>query len=133
VRAGSSRGVTGRVDEFARLLLEERRRLKEELSEMEEHQLKTEEKPLADATNEDDLVDVATETFEREKELALESGVQGILQMVEEALRKIQNGTYGVCEGCGKPIDGNRLRAIPYARLCIRCKEREERRRAVLR
>ncbi len=133
MRAGSSRGVTGRVDEFARLLLEERRRLKEELSEMEEHQLKTEEKPLADATNEDDLVDVATETFEREKELALESGVQGILQMVEEALRKIQNGTYGGCEGCGKPIDGNRLRAIPYARLCIRCKEREERRRAVLR
>ena len=133
MRTGSSRGVVGRVDEFARLLLEERKRLKEELSEMEEHQLKTEEKPVADAANEDDLVDVATETFEREKELALESGVQGILRMVEEALRKIQNGTYGVCEGCGKPIDGNRLRAIPYARLCIKCKEREERRRVVLR
>ena len=133
VRTGSSRGVVGRVDEFARLLVEERKRLRDELSEMEEHQLKTEEKPVADAANEDDLVDVATETFEREKELALESGVQGILQMVEEALQKIQNGTYGVCEGCGKAIDGNRLRAIPYARLCIKCKEREERRRAVLR
>src|SRR5262249_16684514 len=133
VRSGSARGGAGRVDEFARLLLDERKRLKEELSEMEEHQLKTEEKPVADAANEDDLVDVATETFEREKELALESGVQGILQMVEEALQKIQNGTYGVCEGCGKAIDGNRLRAIPYARLCIKCKEREERRRVVLR
>jgi DnaK suppressor protein len=132
-RAGSSRGFSGKVDEFARLLLEERKRLKEELSEMEEHQLKTEEKPVADAANDDDLVDVATESFEREKELALESGVQGILQMVEEALQKVQKGTYGVCEGCGKPIDGNRLRAIPYARLCIKCKEREERRRAVLR
>lgn len=132
-RAGTSRGVSGRIDEFARLLLEERKRLKEELSEMEGHQLKTEEKPVADAANEDDLVDVATESFEREKELALESGVQGILQMVEEALQKVQQGTYGVCEGCGKPIDGNRLRAIPYARLCITCKEREERRRTVLR
>jgi DnaK suppressor protein len=132
-RAGSSRGVAGRVDEFARLLLEERKRLKDELSEMEEHQLKTEEKPVADAANEDDLVDVATETFEREKELALESGVQGILEMVEEALRKIQKGTYGVCESCGKPIDGNRLRAIPYARLCIKCKEREERHQFVRR
>jgi DnaK suppressor protein len=100
---------------------------------MVEHQLKTEEKPVADAANEDDLVDVATETFEREKELALESSVQGILQMVEEALQKIQNGTYGICEGCDKPIDGNRLRAIPYARLCIKCKEREERRRVVFR
>ena len=100
---------------------------------MEEHQLKTEEKPVADAANEDDLVDVATETFEREKELALESSVQGILEMVEEALKKVRDGTYGICDGCGKPIDGNRLRAIPYARLCIKCKEREERHRPVAR
>lgn len=118
---------------FTRLLLEERKRLREELSEMEEHQLKTEEKPLADAANEDDLVDVATETFEREKELALESSVQGMLEMVEEALQRVRAGTYGICDGCNKPIDGNRLRAIPYARLCIKCKEREERHRPVVR
>jgi DnaK suppressor protein len=129
---GASRGVAGRVEEFTQLLLEERKRLRQELSEMEEHQLKTEEKP-ADAANEDDLVDVATETFEREKELALESSIQGILEMVEEALQRVQSGTYGICSGCDKPIDGNRLRAIPYARLCIKCKEREERQRAVAR
>ena len=117
-----------------RLLTEERKRLREELSEMEEHQVKTEEKPVADVAGyDDDLVDVATETFEREKELALESSVQGMLDMVEGALQKIRDGTYGICEGCGKPIDGNRLRAIPYARLCIRCKEREERHRTVAR
>lgn len=128
-RSGSPRGAAGRLPEFTRLLLEERKRLQEELAEMEEHQVKTEEKPVADAAGyEDDLVDVATETFEREKELALESSVQGMLAMVEEALQKVRNGTYGVCEGCGKPIDGKRLRAIPYARLCIKCKEREERR-----
>lgn len=132
-RSGSSRGVTGRVEEFTQLLLEERKRLRQELSEMEEHQLKTEEKPVADAASEDDLVDVATEAFEREKELALESSIQGILEMVEEALQRVRNGTYGICNGCGKPIDGNRLRAIPYARLCIKCKEREERHRAVAR
>lgn len=131
-RAGSPRGV-GRVEEFTRLLLEERKRLREELMEMEQHQLKTEEKPVADAANEDDLVDVATETFEREKELALESSVQGMLEMVEEALQRIRAGKYGICGGCNKPIDGNRLRAIPYARLCIKCKEREERNRPALR
>jgi RNA polymerase-binding transcription factor DksA len=81
----------------------------------------------------DDLVDVATETFEREKGLALESSVQGMLQMVEEALRRARNGTYGVCDGCGRLIDANRLRVIPYTRLCIKCKEREERLRSVLR
>ncbi|SRR5579884_1283167 len=124
----------GRYEAYTRLLLEERRRLRQELSQMEEHQVRTEEKPVADISGyEDDLVDVATETFEREKGLALESSVQGMLQMVEEALRKIRQGTYGVCEGCGQSIDANRLRAIPYARLCIRCKEREERLRSLAR
>lgn len=132
-RTGPSRSAVGRIEEFNRLLLVERKRLRDELSEMVEHQLKTEEKPVADAANEDDLVDVATETFEREKELALESTVQGMLEMVEEALQRVRDGTYGVCDGCGKPIDGNRLRAIPYARLCIKCKEREERHRPVAR
>ena len=123
-----------RMDEFMRLLTEERKRLRDELSEMEEHQAKNEEKPVADVAGyDDDLVDVATETFEREKELALESSVQGMLEMVEGALQKIREGTYGICEGCGNPIVGNRLRAIPYARLCIRCKEKEERTRIVAR
>jgi RNA polymerase-binding protein DksA len=120
-----------RVEEFTQRLLEERKRLRDELSEMEGHQVKTEEKPVADAASEDDLVDVASEAFEREKELALESSVQGMLEMVEAALAKVRRGTYGICEGCGRPIDTARLRAIPYARLCIKCKEREEQRRAV--
>ena len=81
---------------------------------------------------EDDLVDVATETFEREKELAIESNVQGMLKMVDEALQRVRNGTYGICVGCEKAIDSNRLRAIPYTRLCIKCKEREERHRAAV-
>jgi len=126
--------ATDRLETYNRLLLEERRRLREELAEMEQHQVKTEEKPVADASGyDDDLVDVATETFEREKGLALESSAQGLLEMVEEALQRIRNGTYGICVGCNTPIDANRLRAIPYARLCIKCKEREERLRSVAR
>lgn len=134
-RAPAARpGPAGRYETYTRLLLEERRRLRQELSQMEEHQVRTEEKPVADVSGyEDDLVDVATETFEREKGLALESSVQGMLKMVEDALHKIRQGTYGICEGCGRPIDANRLRAIPYARLCIRCKEREERLRSAAR
>lgn len=123
-----------RLEYYARLLQEERRRLRQELSEMERHQGTTEEKPVADVSGaEEDLVDVATEAFEREKGLALESSVQGLLHMVEDALRRIHDGTYGICDGCGRPIDANRLRAIPYARLCIRCKEKEERARSAVR
>jgi len=123
-----------RMEMYNRLLLEERRRLRQELSEMEQHQVKTEESPVADVSGyDDDLVDVATETFEREKGMALESSVQGLLAMVDEALQRVRNGTYGICVGCNTPIDANRLRAIPYARLCIKCKEREERLRSVAR
>lgn len=131
-----ARGLSGpRLEPYLRRLTDERRRLRQELSEMEQHQVKTEEKPVADVSGsyDDDLVDVATETFEREKGLALESSVQGMLQMVEDALRRARGGTYGVCDGCGRLIDGNRLRVIPYARLCIKCKEREERLRSAVR
>jgi RNA polymerase-binding transcription factor DksA len=131
-----ARGLSGtRLEPYMRRLADERRRLRQELTEMEQHQVKTEEKPVADVSGsyDDDLVDVATETFEREKGLALESSVQGMLQMVEDALRRGRSGTYGVCDGCGRLIDGNRLRAIPYARLCIKCKEREERLRSAMR
>ena len=131
-----ARGMSGpKLEPYMRRLMDERRRLRQELFEMEQHQVKTEEKPVADVSGsyDDDLVDVATETFEREKGLALESSVQGMLQMVEDALRRARSGTYGVCDGCGRPIDVNRLRAIPYARLCIKCKEREERLRSVVR
>jgi RNA polymerase-binding protein DksA len=124
-----------RMEGYTRLLLEERRRLRQELAEMEQHQVKgNEEKHAADASGyDDDLVDVATETFEREKGLTLESSVHGLLEMVEEALQRVRNGTYGICDGCGRPIDANRLKAIPYARLCIKCKEREERLRSIAR
>ncbi|SRR5579871_698600 len=130
------KGGLGSLETYTRLLLGERQRLRQELSEMEEQQVKThEEKPVADVGGgyDEDLVDVASEAFEREKGLALESTVQGLLAMVEDALRRIRAGTYGVCAGCGQPIDGNRLRAIPYARLCIKCKEREERLRSAVR
>jgi RNA polymerase-binding transcription factor DksA len=131
-----ARGLSGpKLEPYLRRLIDERRRLRQELTEMEQHQIKTEEKPVADVSGsyDDDLVDVATETFEREKGLALESSVQGMLQMVEDALRRARTGTYGVCDGCGRLIDMNRLRAIPYARLCIKCKEREERLRSAAR
>lgn len=131
-----ARGLSGtRLEPYMRRLMDERRRLRQELTEMEQHQVKTEEKPVADVSGsyDDDLVDVATETFEREKGMALESSVQGMLQMVEDALRRGRTGTYGVCDGCGRLIDANRLRVIPYARLCIKCKEREERLRNAMR
>ena len=63
-----------------------------------------------------------------EKEKAFESGEAGVNAMREiaGALEKLKGGTYGVCERCGKPIGLKRLEAMPSARLCVKCKAKEE-------
>ena len=72
------------------------------------------------------MADMATDNFDREFSLDLASAEQNILNRVEEALHKIEDGTFGVCETCEKPISIKRLKAVPYAKLCIKCKEDEE-------
>ena len=64
----------------------------------------------------------ATETLELEKRLAMENRIRAELANVEHALDKIKKGTYGLCDGCGKPIDPARLEALPQATLCMECK-----------
>ena len=67
----------------------------------------------------------AAETTEFEKRLALESRLQSLLDEVEHALAKFDEGTYGSCDACGKPIGLERLEALPQAHLCLNCKSRE--------
>ncbi|HEU5319096.1 MAG TPA: TraR/DksA C4-type zinc finger protein [Chloroflexota bacterium] len=74
----------------------------------------------------DHQADDATEVFEREKEMGLELSLQAHLSQVEHALSRIEAGTYGECESCGKPIAKARLDAMPEATLCIDCKAAEE-------
>ena len=64
----------------------------------------------------------ATESLELEKRLALEKQIREHLAGVEHALRKFEEGTYGLCDNCGQPIDPARLEALPQASLCMDCK-----------
>lgn len=76
----------------------------------------------------EDQADVGAKTFEREHELALTDNARDLLEQSERALDRIEAGTYGTCESCGKPIGKARLQAFPRAKLCVECKQREERR-----
>ena len=67
----------------------------------------------------------ATETLELEKRLALEERIRNQLTEVEHALRKFEEGTYGLCDNCGQPIDPARLEALPQANLCVSCKAQQ--------
>jgi RNA polymerase-binding transcription factor len=85
---------------------------------------------LGDAVGDagDDSADVGAKTFEREHELALTQNARELLAQTQRVLSKIDDGSYGVCESCGKPIGKARLQAFPRATLCVACKQREERR-----
>lgn len=63
--------------------------------------------------------DLGTDTFEREKDQSILEGIEAELADVEHALGRINDGTYGVCEACGRPIDEERLEAMPAARFCV--------------
>ena len=63
--------------------------------------------------------DVGSETFERDKDLSILYNVQAELSEIDRALRRIQDGTYGHCEACGRPIGAARLEARPAARFCL--------------
>jgi len=73
------------------------------------------------------MADVGTVTHDREMTETVQANTERLLVQVERALEKIEQGTYGVCDRCGKNIDDDRLRAIPYATLCIDDQRRLER------
>jgi RNA polymerase-binding protein DksA len=70
--------------------------------------------------------DDATVAFEQSADLAIRRNAERLLYQVERALIRMQEGTYGVCRECGKPIDDARLKAIPWTRLCINCASKHE-------
>ena len=71
--------------------------------------------------------DIGTETFEREKDLSILEHVDAQLADVDRALGRIDDGSYGTCEACGREIDEDRLRARPAARFCIDDQAKAER------
>lgn len=72
--------------------------------------------------------DMASETYERTKDFALDENFRDIIEQIDNALSKIKKGSYGRCDRCGIEIKHERLRAIPYASFCIECQEIIERR-----
>lgn len=70
--------------------------------------------------------DVASELFEREREVGLLDDLRAMLSEVDEALARVATGMYGACAGCGGDIGAERLGALPAAAYCLHCQERRE-------
>ena len=100
-------------------LEEERNRLQQVRSDQHESD-ESESDSLGELSHMDQhQADVGTETFEREKDLSILENVEAELTDIEHALARLNDGTYGTCEACGRPIDEARLEAMPATRLCL--------------
>jgi DnaK suppressor protein len=108
-------------------LITERDDLVRQMAELERQSLGiAQSEQTGEASFDDEYADAGTATFERERDFSLAANIKDILDKVEHAIRRIKDGSYGTCESCGKSIEAARLKALPYAALCITCKKREE-------
>ena len=114
------------VEHFRMLLLEERVRAAGAAEYMHKEAAPSpdDEGELPSETN---LADQATDLLEREIDWSLEENSEHVIAEIDAALVRIEVGTYGVCEGCGKAIDVDRLEALPWATLCLDDRRKEER------
>lgn len=114
---------------FKKRLLEEKKELKNSIGELEKTGLKM---SIGDSTGEISAYDqhpgdVGSEVFERSKDFALCQLKRIDMTAVDDALRRIENGTYGDCDICGNQILVDRLEALPHTTICKECKEQKER------
>lgn len=108
------------ADEARTRLTEERDRLESLRQGFDDLNAESEEASLGELSSIDQhQADVGTETFNRERDLSILENVEAELADVEHAIRRLDEGTYGTCEACGKPIDDARLEAVPAARFCL--------------
>jgi len=108
--------------EFRTLLEGERHRIQDAIAHLHRENPGSMEDELGELGGrgaDNHLGDMASVTFDRELDEGLEEGAQQTLDQIERALRRLDDGTYGTCERCGKPIPEERLRARPWATLCI--------------
>jgi len=122
------RMVKAELKRYKALLLKERDKLVGGLSHITENTLK---KSLRDASGDLSgysfhMADVASDDYERDFSLGRATEDQNLIYLVDEAMKRIEEGSYGVCILCGKPISKRRLNALPYAEACIDCMENKK-------
>jgi len=110
-------------------LEEERIQLDAQLTTIEEDSFAaTQSDSSGDVGLDDEPADAGTATFEREKDLSIENNVRDLLHKIDRALKRIDDGTYGICDICGKPIEKALVKALPYVDLCIKDAQAQSRR-----
>jgi DnaK suppressor protein len=118
------------LEHFRTLLLDRRRAITDAIEYLHNENpgsLVDETGELVSGSADQHPADTATETVDREIDYTLEEHDERLLAEIDAALKRIDDGTYGICVNCGAQIAPERLEAMPWATLCIDCKRKEER------
>lgn len=109
-------------DRFRRRLEDEQQRLTEMIRDIEEEREEVRlTETSSDRSPDPNTAEGGSLAFEMEKELSILENTRDILAKVEEALSRIDDGTYGTCDVCGEAIPVARLEALPYTKMCVNC------------
>jgi RNA polymerase-binding protein DksA len=110
-------------------LMEQREELQNQLTAIEESATGLSQSEMSgEVSYDEDFADAGSFTFEREKEFSIANNVTDLRSKTDRALHRIEEGSYGICDSCGQPIESARLKALPHVTLCLKCKKAEERR-----
>jgi len=115
------------IKKFRDWLLKDKKRLESELRDVESTMDQSQSEWMEDEMYQNHLADIGTETYMRESDLSLARNIKDLLARIDAALKRIDDGTFGICVVCGRPIEKERLEALPYVDLCIEDKKKEER------
>jgi RNA polymerase-binding protein DksA len=115
------------TEHFRRRLLEDRERVQEALNFLHDENPGSMEDETQEIPSDNHPGDVATITLDREIDYTLEENEERVLAAIDDALVRIEDGSFGTCRTCGHEIALERLEALPYTTHCIGCKRREER------
>jgi len=110
---------------FKELLLAKRKALLGDANHLEEEAVRK-SKDEAATTDISNFADLGTDNYEQEFDLGMLETQGETLREVDEALRRIENKTFGICDACGKAIPKGRLAAMPHAKFCIACRNKQE-------
>lgn len=118
------------LDYFRKLILKNKEKILDEIKRISEDTLKKSQKDAAGDISgyTYHMADVASDTYDREFSLGLASNERQSLYELDDAIKKIEEGTFGICEECKSVITKTRLKAVPFARLCVKCQEKKEKR-----
>ena len=119
------------MQKYRQILLKIKERISDDIKHISEDTLKKSQKEASGDISGYTLhmADVATDSYDREFSLGLASNDRDLLSQINDALKKMEEGKFGACQECGKPISKTRLKAIPFAACCLKCQEVQEKSR----